>query len=148
MHLALALTAGRRRCGFRVAVRRLHTLSLNDMSAFLQDVTWTRLACVQRRPQQRSGFTTSCYDAGSDGRACAWNCARNVERDSEHRVCIPAHVQRVRLGRLRAGCEWLEAEAWGGIFLGLFLSDYRDIPMSLYSSAQIEYERTKCIPEP
>jgi hypothetical protein len=70
-----------------------------------------------------------------------------VERDSEHRVCIPAHVQVFDLGGyVLAVSGWKQKR--GVDFFGLYLSDYRDIPMSLDSSAQIEYERAKCIPEP
>jgi len=141
MHLALAPTGGRRPCGFRVAGRRLRIVYYRHV-CFLQDVTRDLDTTCVRATSGRSRGRASPHVATMPDRmrahVCAWHCARNVERaartskfatsDSEYRSLL---VCRFRLGRLRAGCEWLRPESMGrgGGLFGL-LSDYRDIPMS------------------
>jgi hypothetical protein len=107
------------------------------------------LCACDEWPQQRSGFTTCAVALRAMMRdrmtahITAWHCARNVEAPPDYCPRTPSSESLLMcrcsfFGRLRAGCEWLEfREAWGfGRFwtFPFYLSDYRDIPMSLDNS--------------
>jgi hypothetical protein len=149
MHLALAPTGGRRRCGFRVAGHRLRIVYYQHVrSSAGCDLDTTCVRATSGRSKGRASPHVATI-TGSDGRACAWNCARNVERcphfqacDERHRVSIPAHVQVFDLGGYVLAMSGWTQKRGVGLYLDFLLSDYRDIPMSLDNSgAQIEYER-------